>query len=631
MALLCFMLDLRNIPPPLLRDLKQPVFAAARESLRDVAGEREREGEARTVEILALRDRIGLCYIDRSRAPSSSAEVKIAYRPGERFSLRDFHHAVNSLPVDSFLPELRDSMHAKSDDRDVSLATLFSNKALYAWGSDEVSKKVIAICMSSCMKTEAIRKSLLDAAEQCVTVEFLLLDPEEENTLNDASKALCGFVNQLCDLENCVIRRYIPDSSVLNSLVKRWLEELKNDAEEPLQAVFLFKNASLGSSDRISCNLFASFCQIIDGFVSCQTCRCHGHPIDSRVADKMRKSCPLTFQELEASDLIDNAVKVGEQTILFLSSFEGDSDLRRVSAPITFNVMERTNLASLDEGVIVGTSYVVSPSSHDIEATLDEYDKSNLNTQLFYGLCGALYRLDQGLVCYSTCNMETMRDGSFLCYYILQPSDKGLMLLRRLAGSEEILPIPNVSKACDVTISEEIKNSIHSSLSKIELKDYNPLHHERGYHPKVNWLVRQSLQFGSVAPNCPEISLKSSNPESLKEEKKKTRSSVTDEWEKLLIVDDGMNDSYGETSSSSSKPKIPSLKISAQPKLLDEKTSRILERLEIPKPQKRKNSSPSVPINNVVSEETKKPLIPFEPSSSQPLKPNFQRLKKKLK
>nr|CAD1817850.1 unnamed protein product [Ananas comosus var. bracteatus] len=138
----------------------------------------------------------------------------------------------------------------------LQLANLYLvDKALYAWGGDDVSKKVIAICMSSYMKTEAIRKSLLDAAEQCVTVEFLLLDPEEENTPNDASKALSGFVNQLCDLENCVIRRYIPDSSVLNSLVKRWLEELKNDAEEPLQAVFLFEHASLGSSDRISCNL----------------------------------------------------------------------------------------------------------------------------------------------------------------------------------------------------------------------------------------------------------------------------------------------------------------------------------------------------------------------------------------
>nr|CAD1834916.1 unnamed protein product [Ananas comosus var. bracteatus] len=109
----------------------------------------------------------------------------------------------------------------------------------------------------------------MDAAEQCIMVEFLLLDPEEENTPNDTSKALSIFVNQLCDIENCVIRRYIPDPSILNSLVKRWLEDLTNDAEELLQAIFLFKDASLDSADRISCNLFASFCQIIDGFVSC--------------------------------------------------------------------------------------------------------------------------------------------------------------------------------------------------------------------------------------------------------------------------------------------------------------------------------------------------------------------------
>lgn len=76
----------------------------------------------------------------------------------------------------------------------------------------------------------------------------------------------------------------------------------------------------------------------------------------------------------------------------------------------------------------------------------------------------------------------------------------------------------------------------------------------------------------------------------------------------------------------------------------DEKTSRILERLEVPRQMRKKLASPNVSCG-VTTEEcvlTKKHLIPFGPAhaadqgtvgsqSSQPMKPNFQRLKRKLR
>ena len=98
--------------------------------------------------------------------------------------------------------------------------------------------------------------------------------------------------------------------------------------------------------------------------------------------------------------------------------------------------------------------------------------------------------------------------------------------------------------------------------------------------------------------------------------KEKTSSCLTEEWERLLIVDE-------LTSSSPPSFPIPRTKTSnlrAQAKPLDEKTSRILERLEAPKQQ--------IPTN-FLNEEMKKPLLPFNSSSSQPLKPNFQKLKRK--
>ncbi|XP_008797082.2 uncharacterized protein LOC103712357 isoform X2 [Phoenix dactylifera] len=492
MTLLCFLLDLRTIPPPLLRDLKQSLLQLA--NLYAVTcgrGERERGAEGMPL----LRDRLGLCYLHKGGAPSSSTELKIVYRPGQNFSLRDFHHAVNNLPMDRFMPEFNQSMPSESSDQDMSLTNLLTSKELYTWGGHHVPKKVIIICTSLFANAEAMRKSLLGAAEQCIPVEFMVWEQEDANVHYDVSEKLNGFINSISDLENCVLRRYLSDSWVMCGIVKRWLKELKDDVEQPLKAVFLFKNTIVGSIDQIYCNLFASSNQIVDGFPSCQTCRCHGYPIEIAVSDKKR--CPLTCHELGASDLIDNAVRVGEQTVLFLPSFEGCQKLQRIYAPITFSIIERTGMASLSEDVIEGTSYVVTPSAyHEMEVAPDESDKSNLNTQLFHGLRGALFHLDQGLVCSSTCNTDTMRDGTFQCFYVLQPSDKGPMLLRRLAGSEEILPIPEMSRANNHTIPQELEKSIQSSLSKIELREYNPLQHERGFHPKLNWLVKESLQFG---------------------------------------------------------------------------------------------------------------------------------------
>lgn len=99
---------------------------------------------------------------------------------------------------------------------------------------------------------------------------------------------------------------------------------------------------------------------------------------------------------------------------------------------------------------------------------------------------------------------------------------------------------------------------------------------------------------------------------------------TADEWEKLLIVDD-LDSCY--SASSISKPEIKSSNPGAQDKFSDEKTSRILERLEAPKQQFFRANFPSNTKN--FNEHIKKSLIPVQSSLSQPLKPNFQKLKRK--
>ncbi|KAM3197502.1 hypothetical protein ACQJBY_072895 [Aegilops geniculata] len=638
MALLCFLLDLRNIPPPILGLLKQ---------------------------------------------------LKIAYRPGEKFSLRDFHHAVENLPLDGFHPE----QHGSVPTGDVSLQNLFSNRAIYSWASDDISKKVIAICFSA-QNTEPLRRSLMEASEQCITVEFVMLETETAAFMyDDVSENSSSFIHRISDLENCVVRRYSPETQVLHGLVKRWLEELKDDKEEMMQAVLVFRVPIIKSVNQVTCSIYPSANQIIDGFPYCQVCRCHGLPIDDVTTNKAKWLCPTTSRQLAASDVTDSAVKIGDQTVLFLRTSEGGSNMRRASTSISFDVIERTDLASLNEGVIMGKSHVVVPSSNDEVALTDE--SLDQNTQIFYGLCETLFKLDQGLVCSSACNTETMKIGTLACYYLLQPSEKGPMLLRRLAGSEEILPLPDVSRPRNYTVSKETKSSIETSLSKIAVKEYNPLHHERGFHSKLNSLVKDSLQFGSIAPayaekdathpdsfsepqipalqgprgnmfmsqrdkardadriyafsepqttaspfRVPKDRLPSQSKEkklpSQQQPKEKASPSISEEWEKLIIIDD--NDDFCTPVSSSrapfARPPVPTLPSPVKP--LDEKTSRILERLEAPKAKKQRASKPpgagavtASGRGGVSSTQGKKPLLPFEPSASQPLKPTFNRVRRK--
>ncbi|XP_066321785.1 uncharacterized protein [Miscanthus floridulus] len=133
----------------------------------------------------------------------------------------------------------------------------------------------------------------------------------------------------------------------------------------------------------------ASANQITDGFPPCQACKCHGHPIDLVTPNKAKWTCPITNRQLAASDVTHTAVRIGEQTVLFLPISEGSSNLQRVSTSISFYVIERTELASMNEGVIMGRSYVVIPSSNDVEASLTD-ESSDQNIQIFYGLCETL-------------------------------------------------------------------------------------------------------------------------------------------------------------------------------------------------------------------------------------------------
>ncbi|KAJ4824265.1 hypothetical protein Tsubulata_031295 [Turnera subulata] len=702
MVMLCFVLDLCGLSPPLLGNLKQCLLQLA--NLYAISSSSSSRNQSES-----LRDKIGVCYLSRNRI-SSSPELKIAYSPSGTFSLRDFHHAVNNLPADAFLPEINGS--GALGRHDVKLSSILSDQVLYSWGGKDIMRKVIVLSSNFPENIDsAMKKILTDAADKCVSLEFIMFEQSSSHLENMQENVNC-FVRSLSDLDNCSFQTCLPglnaklhvllclislfsvvygwnlisgsnnqiaEIGVFHGLLKRWIQELKEDMEEPLQARFIFKTDLMGSLNHISCSLSTSVNQIIDGFTTFETCKCHGALLDITVQDKKRLCCPITGHDLGISDVNNNSVKVGDRTVLFMPSIQRTFNLQQVSSPVIFNVIERTNMRTLSEGIIFGSSYFVTPSAgqDELETSSDQMDLSELNAQrypeycfhvsglgcdlaVFQGICSSLHSMDQGLICSSYCNTETMREAAFYCYYVLQPSDNGPMLLRRVAGSEEVLPIPDVNQLVDATLTKEIQNSIQASLLKVELRDYNPLLHERGFHQKLTLLIKESLQFGSIPPKLEEttIELNSNQPDSsevividavaVEEEtpildltttEDNTTASIAEEWEQLVVNE--APTIYSPTCIS--KPKVDQLLLSSpdSTRQLDAKTSRILERLEVPRQLKTKSISPIVTSSRLseTCAPPKKPLIPFQPThrtdqtvtSSQLMKPNFQRLKRKHK
>jgi len=96
---------------------------------------------------------------------------------------------------------------------------------------------------------------------------------------------------------------------------------------------------------------------LIIRIVHAQTCRCHGIPLGDAEKNFSKLSCSVTGCNLETFDVIENSVRVGEKTILFLPSFYNSLKLLQITSPININVTERINLASVDEGVYLLTVF----------------------------------------------------------------------------------------------------------------------------------------------------------------------------------------------------------------------------------------------------------------------------------
>ncbi|GLJ45958.1 hypothetical protein SUGI_0967870 [Cryptomeria japonica] len=660
MGLLCFVLDLSSFQPSLLKDLKQYLLELA--NLYALSKESREEIHKYSCSAIAL------CCIQKNKV-SGSNELRIAYHPQENFNLRDFHHAVNSLSADHLLPRSKAFEFSQSHQQVSCLSTLLtSNGGLYSWGTETIGRKVIMISSFFMENAVTFRKTVMDAADHCVTIEFIQIECEVHTKVQWGSfsesmllEKVKDFTNSISDFKNCLFHRVQRDHWSFCSLVKRWFQDIKDELREPVQAVLVFKDNLVESRNKIFCNLFPAIMHIEDKFRPCQTCRCHGAYTDTANAVKegnKKSVCPITGQELDNYDLTENGLKIGLETILLLPSFKKIPRLEPVSTTVAFNIIQCVRLASLSEDLFFGSSFIILASSNHLTT---EGDKTKTNHQTFLGLCQALDSMDCGLICASSCDVECKFESTIPCFYLLQPTSTAKVLLRRIATSEEYLPIPDSVEAMYTAVPEEFIASINSSLTKMGFQDYNPLNQERGCHTKLNWLVKESLQFRSVAlptPNPQEnLSINSQNLP-IDNHKSVPIQSPNPDGEQNLDISKYRADQGNLQPDKMGKERHEKMNMS--PGLLAKgQIPSILERIEPLRTFNKLNMSSTVSLLEAVNQSTprtphtqacsvsqkskalmgmKKPLLPFQPSqlprpsfSPNPnpqLKPNFRRIKR---
>lgn len=123
----------------------------------------------------------------------------------------------------------------------------------------------------------------------------------------------------------------------------------------------------------------------------------------------------------------------------------------------------------------------------------------------------------------------------------------------------------------------------------------------------------------------------------IRDQDDRTLACITEEWKQLVVNEDPKL--YSPSCVSKAKLDQSSASPRDGNRKLDGETSRILERLEVPRPLKAKTPSPVSNESCIksITVPTKKPLIPFHPTQSteqvfvgsQLMKPNFQRQKRK--
>jgi hypothetical protein len=408
---------------------------------------------------------------------------------------------------------------------------------------------------------DAITGALMDASAGHVPVHFVLVKQTSSESLGirqelERTRACNSFLDvvSMSDNGTAVVMDATPDAMQSFALGLLLRERTPSGVPHLLGVLHMPMPLTNNGPRSVRLSLRPAVLPLHDIVEQVRVCRCHGRGVLCRdasigaddvahflkLADK-NHVCSVSAKRLDERDWIPNCVLVGRDAVVVLPSFYQPAFLRNDGSgmrAVLFSTHSTVALSGVTDAHLFGLPWeAFAPPDEDDELTngaahrsfdVDDDDAiiaaalapgvsigggdataAEANALHLGALAIALSRNDLGLVCSAMFNVDTGKATPFKCFYLVQaPHGLGsegaatatpTLLLRRLAGREEVLPTPPMAgSARHITVGDvsgaletEVAASIAASLPMEAT--YDPLAHERGVHRIVSALVTKSL------------------------------------------------------------------------------------------------------------------------------------------
>ena len=494
---------------------------------------------------------VGLCL------KSTASDLGLLYVPdpsGGALALRKWFTATQAL-LDASLAATRTAppLAAGSHGSLAALAALLEAGAPSAWstqgkeqgGQGRTSRiNILSATPATHVDEDLLTGALLDAdGAGHLLVKFILVKQpvaqQAQRSIHDelaCTRACSTFMDTVAMSDNGTCVTVDANAAAFERLALGLLLPERTPGGVPHILTTLNFPAPLhaGGPRSVRLNLRPGVLPLHDAMTPVKVCRCHGRAVLCRdaaigsddvahflaLADK-NNVCSVSAKRLEEHAWIPNAVSVGRDNYILLPSFY---NVGRRTAGVVFTAHCTVSLSGVTEAHLFGIPWCGSAVGDDDEdaAAAGDADDAILTAALggapggsadttqaeanglhVGALVIALARSDLGLVLSCETNLDTGMPTPFRCFYLAQAphqaGDQGgatpSLLLRRIAGREELLPSPQTAAAVTIgDVPASLETEVAASLTALPfVSSYDPLQNERGVLRVIKSLVAKSL------------------------------------------------------------------------------------------------------------------------------------------
>ncbi|KAL0044610.1 hypothetical protein WJX82_002675 [Trebouxia sp. C0006] len=438
--------------------------------------------------LLALQTRhlpsvqLGLCGVVQHK---EDVRLQMIMRP-QHFDLRQWHVSLQKLPA------LLAGTSMSSTKSTLAAQTLVNFLA----GDKALSScsKSVTIIGQAFEHVTAFADVLKSAAENCIQVDFVAI-PDSGNSCSMTEMEWADFATGLADYENASASYCPCDPFAIHQLCLRWL----HSALHPQPSTVTLHLPAPPSAPQACVTPTPSSNPTVDANANSPA---SSHPSFSHTPHGGSSTGPLLNQTVSAShgslpaSLLKQSagmVQVGQSTTLSMPSAQA-AELQSANETghgdeSSLHVVKRIRVHELSESLLFGWPNILIPHADSFDSIQD----MEANEQCFTGLCQVLDEQQEVLLFKGCLDLDTMKATSWPLHYAARPACNGCsMLVRRIAASEELLPVSHLLARQAPEVPSHVRAGLQHSLQGVPVSEYSPLDNHSGAMDKIAGLVSQS-------------------------------------------------------------------------------------------------------------------------------------------